>query len=92
MNLNKLFLEAAKLNILPIMKLLVNIGIDPRQSKEQALIYAATKGHLETVKYLVSVGCDPGSNHGFIALAASINGHYEVSDYLNQENKLRRGI
>ena len=54
MDLNELFAEAVKLGILPVVKQLVEVGVDVRTNDDRALQWAAEKGHTAVVDYLES--------------------------------------
>ena len=54
MDLNKLFIEAVKLGILPVAKQLVEAGANVRAYDDYALRYAAEKGHTAIADYLKS--------------------------------------
>jgi ankyrin repeat protein len=85
MNLNRLFIEASKLGILPVVRQLVEAGANVRADNDYALRWAAEKGHLETVKYLVSVGANVRARDDWALRYAAEKGHTEVLDYLNSE-------
>ena len=51
-------------------------------SKDDALIYASSKGHLEVVKYLVDHGANVNAQDDYALRSAARNGHLDVIKYL----------
>jgi ankyrin repeat protein len=85
MNLNKLFIEAVKLGILPVIKQLVEAGSNVRIGDDCALRYTTVAGRLDIVKYLVSVGSNVRANDDGALRWAEYYGHTAVVDYLKSE-------
>ena len=81
MNLENLFLQALKLESLPVMKQIVEAGYDP-QCNKYALQSAAGYSSLEIVQYLVSVGLDARYDGDIALIYAVEEGRFEIVKYL----------
>ena len=80
-----LLIEAVKLGLLPVVRQLVESGVNPRGYNDYILKIASQKGQLDVVKYLISVGCDARIENGYALWLANQNGHTQVFEFLRRE-------
>ena len=68
---------------LPKIKELIARGVNPVAVNNQALVFAASNGHLEVVQYLVTLpGVDPSAQDNQAIIMAASRGFLEVVQYL----------
>ena len=67
---------------LPLVRYLVEQGVNVTAQNNEAVIYASEKGHLSVVKYLTEHGADITAQNNLALRWASEKGHLEIVKYL----------
>jgi ankyrin repeat protein len=81
-NLKQLFREAVDRGMLPVVKYLIEAGVNPRIDDERALKIASVNGDIDIVRYLVDIrGCSMHTKDHALRLAAEY-GRLDLVKYL----------
>ena len=81
-NTQRLLIISVHLNIIGIVKLLLEYGVDIEQNGEEMLFCGVSHNRVEIVKLLVEYGCNPAMNGNYALQIAAQNNSIDTVRYL----------